>query len=586
LLIIVAVLDAGAALCGGYSVVSAVRHRATLVGTIPVYKASGVLYVAAFVGLTVLLPLWFPTGRVSHRWLRPVEWAAGLCVTLFTLAMAFGTGTVGGDGEIASGGPLGSYAEGMFRIANDLEQILPWLALASLFIRYRSSSPRVRGQLCWFSMPAIAIGFDAFEQVHSVPSWLDGVRIVPWTAIAIAIAVARHQLFDRSVVVRRSALHGATVAVIVVAYVVAIEAVALLLGLHGAAAALAALAVLTVATIPVRDRARLSAERWVYGGRRDAAGALREVGERWRVAPNEDLLESLCRTVVDGARVAGAAIELATGSRVQVGVDGPDAERFDLLLGGEPIGVLAVIPVDRPLGRVERDVIDALLPVLAVAAGAVDREADAQSARERLVTAREEERRRLRRDLHDGLGPLLAGITMEIQAARALTADDPTRADAMLDAAESWSRAAIQEIRRVVYGLRPPALDQFGLVRAIEQHVSSLETVTKVRFHTTTIQELPAAAEVAAYHIVLEALTNMARHASAGTCSITLVSSPRTMHLEVVDDGIGLAPHTMRGVGITAMHERATELGGRCVVGALPTGGTKVEAWIPLVRRT
>jgi signal transduction histidine kinase len=586
LLIIVAVLDAGAALCGGYSVFSAVRHQATLVATVPVYKASGVLYTAAFVGLTVLLPLWFPTGRVSHRWLRPVGWAAGVCVTLFALAMAFGTGQVSSDGNIANGGPLGSVAASMFRIANDLEQILPWLALASLFIRYRSSPARVRGQLRWFSMPAVAIGFDAFEQVHSVPSWLDGVRIIPWTAIAIAIAVARHQLFDTSLVVRRSALYGGTVAVILVAYVAAIEAVALLLGLHGAGAALAALAVLTIATLPVRDRARSSAERWVYGGRRDAAGALREVGERWRAAPKSDLLGSLCRTVVDGARVAGASIELTTGTRVQVGVTGPSAERFDLLLGGEPIGVLSVVAVDRRLGRVERDVIDALLPVLAVAAGAVDRESDAQSARERLVTAREEERRRLRRDLHDGLGPSLAGITMEIQAARALMVDDPTRADAMLDAAESWSRAAIQEIRRVVYGLRPPALDQFGLIRAIEQHASSLETATKVRLRTTAIQELPAAAEVAAYHIILEALTNMARHASARTCSITLDSSPRAMHLEVVDDGIGLAPHTLRGVGLTAMHERATELGGRCVVGSLATGGTKVEAWIPLVRTT
>jgi signal transduction histidine kinase len=246
--------------------------------------------------------------------------------------------------------------------------------------------------------------------------------------------------------------------------------------------------------------------------------------------------------------------------------------------------VLSVVAVDQRLGRVERDVIDALLPVLAVAAGAVDRESDAQSARERLVTAREEERRRLRRDLHDGLGPSLAGITMEIQAARALMIDDPMRADAMLDAAESWSRAAIHEIRRVVYGLRPPALDQFGLVRAIEQHASSLETDTKVRFQSTAIQELPAAAEVAAYHIVLEALTNMARHSSARTCSIKLDSSPGSMHLEVVDDGVGLAPHTVRGVGLTAMHERAAELGGRCVVGEGPTGGTKVEAWIPLVR--
>jgi signal transduction histidine kinase len=271
---------------------------------------------------------------------------------------------------------------------------------------------------------------------------------------------------------------------------------------------------------------------------------------------------------------------------VQLGAVGPDEERFDLILAGERIGVLAVVAVDRRLGRVEREVIEALLPVLTVAAGAVDREADAQSARERLVTAREEERRRLRRDLHDGLGPSLAGITMEIQAARALMLDDPERASAMLDAAESWSRAAIQEIRRVVYGLRPPALDQFGLVRAIEQHVASLDADITVRVHAAKIHDLPAAAEVAAYFIVLEALTNVARHASATTCSIELGSSLSAMHLEVVDDGIGLSPHTARGVGLSAMHERATELGGRCEVGALPTGGTKVEAWIPLATTT
>jgi signal transduction histidine kinase len=255
---------------------------------------------------------------------------------------------------------------------------------------------------------------------------------------------------------------------------------------------------------------------------------------------------------------------------------------------GVRVGTLTVglAPGDEALGRGERAVVDALVPVLAAAVHASSLAVEVQRSRERLVTAREDERRRLRRDLHDGLGPVLAGITMEIQAARTLLDVDEVRAREMLEAAERWAREAVGEVRRVVYGLRPPVLDQLGLVRAVEEHIASLDqhgSRLSVEIRTSgELGGLPAGAEVAAYLIALEALTNVVRHARAAHCSISLSSTADTVELEVIDDGDGFEEQTPFGVGLSSMRERAEELGGVVVVGRGVERGTRVLARIPV----
>ena len=220
-------------------------------------------------------------------------------------------------------------------------------------------------------------------------------------------------------------------------------------------------------------------------------------------------------------------------------------------------------------------------------ADAID-QADQSETRGRGWRAREEERRRLRRDLHDGLGPSLAGITMEIQAARNLLEVDRRTAADMLDAAEGWARDAIAEVRRVVYGLRPPVLDQLGLTRALEEHAKTIKgsadgaPISVEVAVTGNLDSLPAAVELAAYLIALEGVTNVLRHAAARRCEIRMEASGH-LRVEVVDDGTGVPDTHALGVGLTSMRERAEELGGSFSIARARPRGTRLVAEIPLV---
>jgi signal transduction histidine kinase len=209
--------------------------------------------------------------------------------------------------------------------------------------------------------------------------------------------------------------------------------------------------------------------------------------------------------------------------------------------------------------------------------------ADLQRSRERLVTAREEERRRLRRDLHDGLGPALAGISMRLEAAAELVQDDPAAARALLDELRLETAGSVADIRRVVYELRPPQLDELGLAGAIEEHAARVAPGTP-RIHVDArlgAGALPAAVEVAAFRIVQEALVNAIRHSGARNCSVRL---ERDRELEVVvrDDGAGIPDGHPAGVGLGSMRERAAELGGTCTFEPARGGGTIVRARLPL----
>ena len=174
--------------------------------------------------------------------------------------------------------------------------------------------------------------------------------------------------------------------------------------------------------------------------------------------------------------------------------------------------------------------------------------AELQRARERLVAAREEERRRLRRDLHDGLGPALAGAALKVEAAENLLASDPAAAGKLLEDARSEIQNAVADVRRLVYALRPPALDELGLVEALREQAEKLGAADHPRVEidaSDQLEGLPAAVEVAAYRISLEAMTNAARHADARTCVVRIALN-EDLELEVVDDGAGLPTTTAR----------------------------------------
>ncbi|MGW2220783.1 sensor histidine kinase, partial [Nonomuraea sp. NPDC001684] len=278
----------------------------------------------------------------------------------------------------------------------------------------------------------------------------------------------------------------------------------------------------------------------------------------------------------EGLSVTGVAVE-ADGAVTTSGVVGAAARTVPLVWHGEPVGLLLIGPTDRrrfPAAHDER-VIATITPYIADAAHAVRLTAALQRSRERILTAREEERRRLRRDLHDGLGQSLTGMAMSINAARLTVHSAPEQADRLLAGLRAGMDAVTGDIRQLVYGLRPPALDELGLAGAIEELAGTpIET-------SGELTGLPAAVEVAAYRIVQEALTNARKHASASRITVTLRRDDR-LRVTVADDGIGLPPDARPGVGLGSMRERAAELGGTCAVRAGPGGGTVVHAELPL----
>jgi two-component system NarL family sensor kinase len=206
------------------------------------------------------------------------------------------------------------------------------------------------------------------------------------------------------------------------------------------------------------------------------------------------------------------------------------------------------------------------------------------ASRAGLVTAQEEERRRLRRDLHDGLGPTLAGLTLGLDTARSRSAGQPELQD-LLAKLKAETQRAVTDVRRIVYGLRPPALDEFGLVGSLREEVGRLQyeapalTVT-LDAPSDGLADLPAAVEVACYRIVTEALTNVTKHAHATRCSVRLQLN-HGLDVDVRDDGVGLPEGWRAGVGIASMRERVTELGGELVIQTSLPHGTRINARLP-----
>jgi signal transduction histidine kinase len=210
--------------------------------------------------------------------------------------------------------------------------------------------------------------------------------------------------------------------------------------------------------------------------------------------------------------------------------------------------------------------------------------AELQRSRESLVNTREEERRRLRRDLHDGVGPQLAALMLELETASDLVSDNH-EASALIAKLSKRAREIVSDVRRSVHALRPPALDELGLVEALREgalQYGPADLRVSVE-NTGELSHLPAAVEVACYRIVQEALANVVRHARASHCSIRirLDEDAGALSVEVEDDGRGIRDDDGTGVGMISMRERTEELGGWCTVESVVGGGTLIRALLP-----
>lgn len=209
-----------------------------------------------------------------------------------------------------------------------------------------------------------------------------------------------------------------------------------------------------------------------------------------------------------------------------------------------------------------------------------------QRSRQNLVTAREEERLRLRRDLHDGLGPALASVLWQVDSARDIVPTNPSEAVQLLESSINQARGALADIRRLVYGLRPSALDELGLIGALEQATRQHQQISVTIDAVDPFPALPAAAEVAAYRIVQEALKNAIEHGKARNYLVCLALGggpvSGSLCLTIQDDGLGLPEVVTPGVGLVSMRERAEELGGTFKIRPRRLGGTEIEVCLPL----
>jgi signal transduction histidine kinase len=424
--------------------------------------------------------------------------------------------------------------------------------------------------------------------VRSVQTFM--LLLVP---LSIGVAILRYRLWDVDLVINRTLVYGALTASVVGLYVLVVGGLGVLLRVQGnLLVSILAAGLVAVLFQPLRARLQQAVNRLMYGERDDPYAVLSRLGERLEatLAPKA-VLPAVVETVVQALKVPHAAISLQREEGFEIAAEYgmPSCEPLVLPLTyqNETVGRLALSPraKDESFTPADRRLLEDFARQAGVAAYAVRLTADLQRSRERLVTAREEERRRLRRDLHDGIGPQLAALTLKIETARNRLGSDPTARDLLSDLAER-ARATVADVRRSVHALRHPALDELELVPALRetaaQHSQNgLRILVKA---PDDLPPLPAAVEVAAYRIAQEALTNFVRHAGAQECTVRFRLDEETslLHLEIDDDGRGIGQANGSSVELSSMRERAEELGSECVLETAPGDGTRVRASLPV----
>ncbi len=458
--------------------------------------------------------------------------------------------------------------------------------LVSLWSRWRRSVGETRQQLaCLLAAGVLFLLGLLLDTLNLAGAWVLMVIAIPG---AMTLAVLRYRLYGLEQVINRS-LVWLVMSLLVIAGFVATVALLRDVLLRGdtSNASLVATGLIAVTFEPVRHRVQRGVNRLLYGERDDPYAVIARLGDLLgRTVEPQAVLPLLTGTIARSLRVPYVAVELDGSDGPQLHAEHGHAitgvEQFDMITHGERIGRLIV--ANRAAGSrftpLERRLLSDMALHASVAAATTRLIRDLRESRERLVMAREEERRRLRRDLHDGLGPTFAGMSMQVRAARKLSARQP-KVSQILDGLAEDLQTCTGEVRQLVDQLRPPALDR-GLESALRAECQRFDSPNlSVRLRVTDdLQGLPAAVEVAAYRIVAEALANVARHAGAGTCQV-VVRRERALIVEVVDDGIGVTAPRPGGVGLESMRERATELGGDCEITDVVPQGTRVRVQLP-----
>lgn len=561
------------------------------------------IWCLGFFPLVTLGVLLFPDGRVPGKHWRLLVSVDILGLLLVLLANAFTPGPLSNFPVISN--PLGvALPSALFVSVQTLGMGMLMVGIvgsvAATAVRWWRSRGVERDAMFWFSLTIAILAGAILLPLPQLVGDVVAVIAVSLVPVVATVAILRTRAYGIQVVVRRSLVYAILTVLLLLGYaVIVMIAAALVPASATQAGALLATALVAIAFAPLRDRLQRSLDRMLFGHRGDPYDVLTGVGRRLENSARSsgEALTEVADTVAASLRLPYARVEVEVGTGPPLvgehGTPQPELHEVALSFQSERLGRLLVAPRTPrdPFRPADLRLLDDLGRRIGVAAHAIRLAAELQRSREGLIAAREEERRRIRRDLHDGLGPALAGIALGLDAVGRVAAPDGAKAAELADELKAEVRAALADVHRLVEDLRPPALDRLGLVGAVRQQarlLSERDPGLNVEVEASSISSLPAAVEVAAYRITTEALTNVSRHASARHCRVDLsfdVGSQGTSALlvKVEDDGVGIAAQRPAGVGLTAMRERAAELGGNCETSAVKLGGTLVSAWLPVV---
>ena len=502
--------------------------------------------------------------------------------------------------------------------------VITWV-LAQVF-RFRDrSDPMQRQQTKWVVLGAsIAIlgwfTVTFFFRPSFSNIWLAELRAVLqlgfflFIPLSIAVAMFRYRLWNIDPIVNRTLVYITLTALVVGIYVLVVSYLSFLFRTRANFfISLIATGIIAVTFQPLREWLQQAINRLMYGERDDPAAVISRLGQRLEASLEPDsVLPAVVETVAHALKLPYVAIALKDGANLAIAAQyvrltesGAEAStvhaevvRIPLTYQSETVGELVVAPrsPEEKFSPADRNLLSMLSQQAGVAAHAIrlthelrQLNSDLQQSREQLVTAREEERRRIRRDLHDGVGPILASLLQRLDAVRLLIPRDPAKAAGMAEELKAQVKTTIADIRRLVYALRPPVLDELGLVSAIREYTADYQGAGDLQVTLTapeTLPHLPAAVEVASYRIILEAFANVVHHAQATTCDITIrIEKQKTNSMfcvDVKDNGRGLPEEHHAGVGLISMRERTAELGGSITIESSAASGTVVRACMPL----
>ncbi|HEY6470116.1 MAG TPA: sensor histidine kinase [Candidatus Dormibacteraeota bacterium] len=582
-------------------------------------------------GALALLLLLFPDGHVPSRRWQPLVWAAAIFSLLIVIGGAFSPGQLQTETNfdiainpvgIPATSPLAAFFD-VLGVAWILGFVVLVAAAVATFVRFRRSRGDERLQLKWIATAVLvssvaAVVFElsqsfilGFPQVSDLAIALGFGCALP---LAAGIAIFKHRLYDIDLVISRTLVYGSLAVFITAVYVGIAVGIGALIGGGGKpnlALSIVATAIVAVGFQPVRERVQRVANRLVYGKRATPYEVLSQFSER--VAGSyamDDVMPRMARVLAEGTGAQRADVWLRNGndwreaavwpaSDTPAGVirvvDGtlPAIDGASRLIEVRHQGtLLGALGVTKRSGEALTPVEEHLLVDLAGQAGLVLRNVgltsdlqarldDLRASRQRLVSAQDQERRRLERNLHDGAQQHLVAIKVKLGLAEMLLGRDPGRAQQTIDQLKSDADEALETLRDLARGIYPPLLADKGLVVALESQAR--KATIPVSVDAAAVGRYPQDVEAAVYFCVLEALQNVQKYAHASQVTVHLRGEEHQVTFAVADDGQGFEVSSMkRGAGLTNMADRLDALGGGLHIASAPGEGTTITGSLQL----